>query len=54
MKRLWRGSGTGYTPTLGVAYGGLWGENYSKLFFEIEGNEAWGSTTSTSVHHHED
>jgi imidazolonepropionase-like amidohydrolase/Tol biopolymer transport system component len=26
--QLWSRSGTGYTPTLGVAYGGLWGENY--------------------------
>ena len=25
---LWRGTGVGYTPTLSVAYGGLWGENY--------------------------
>jgi imidazolonepropionase-like amidohydrolase len=28
VKQLWGKSGTGYTPTLGVAYGGLWGENY--------------------------
>lgn len=26
--QLWSRSGTGYTPTLGVAYGGLMGENY--------------------------
>lgn len=25
---LWRDSGVGYTPTLSVAYGGVWGENY--------------------------
>ena len=25
---LWGASETGYTPTLTVAYGGLWGENY--------------------------
>ena len=25
---LWAGSGVGYTPTLTVAYGGIWGENY--------------------------
>jgi imidazolonepropionase-like amidohydrolase len=25
---LWSGTQVGYTPTLGVAYGGLWGENY--------------------------
>lgn len=24
----WRGTGVGYTPTLSVAYGGVWGENY--------------------------
>lgn len=28
VKQLWGKSGTGYTPTLGVAYGGNWGENY--------------------------
>ncbi len=28
VKQLWGKSGTGYTPTLGVAYGGVWGENY--------------------------
>ncbi len=28
VKQLWSKSGTGYTPTLGVAYGGVWGENY--------------------------
>lgn len=25
---LWRNTGVGYTPTLSVAYGGIWGENY--------------------------
>ena len=25
---LWSGTTVGYTPTLGVAYGGLWGENF--------------------------
>lgn len=25
---LWSGTAVGYTPTLGVAYGGIWGENY--------------------------
>ncbi|MGH1362961.1 MAG: amidohydrolase family protein [Calditrichia bacterium] len=25
---FWGNSGTGYTPTLTVAYGGIWGENY--------------------------
>ena len=28
VTQLWKQSRTGYTPTLGVAYGGLWGENY--------------------------
>lgn len=28
VKQLWTQSKTGYTPTLVVAYGGIWGENY--------------------------
>jgi hypothetical protein len=28
VRQLWGKSSTGYTPTLGVAYGGNWGENY--------------------------
>lgn len=28
MKQLWGGTEVGYTPTLVVGYGGLWGENY--------------------------
>ena len=28
VKQVWSRSGTGYTPTLIVAYGGVWGENY--------------------------
>ncbi|ACY13099.1 amidohydrolase family protein [Haliangium ochraceum] len=28
MKQLWGATEVGYTPTLGVGYGGLWGENY--------------------------
>ncbi|BBN82308.1 bifunctional TolB-family protein/amidohydrolase [Pseudoalteromonas sp. A25] len=28
VKQLWSQSEVGYTPTLGVAYGGIWGENY--------------------------
>lgn len=28
IKQLWGQSDVGYTPTLGVAYGGIWGENY--------------------------
>ena len=30
---LWRGTEVGYTPTLNVAYGGLWGERY---WYEID------------------
>ena len=28
VKQLWQQSETAYTPTLVVAYGGIWGENY--------------------------
>lgn len=28
VKQLWQASKTAYTPTLSVAYGGIWGENY--------------------------
>ncbi len=28
VKQLWSQSDMAYTPTLGVAYGGIWGENY--------------------------
>ena len=28
IKQLWQASSTAYTPTLVVAYGGIWGENY--------------------------
>lgn len=28
VRQLWKASGTAYTPTLVVAYGGIWGENY--------------------------
>ncbi|CCQ11671.1 FIG01058271: hypothetical protein [Pseudoalteromonas luteoviolacea B = ATCC 29581] len=28
VRQLWSQSDVGYTPTLGVAYGGIWGENY--------------------------
>ena len=28
IKQLWQASDTAYTPTLVVAYGGIWGENY--------------------------
>ena len=33
---LWRDTGVGYTPTLSVAYGGIWGENF---WYDI--NEIW-------------
>jgi len=28
IRQLWQQSDVAYTPTLGVAYGGIWGENY--------------------------
>ncbi|WP_154223530.1 amidohydrolase family protein [Marinicella rhabdoformis] len=28
VKQLWSGSNTAYVPTLGVGYGGIWGENF--------------------------
>jgi imidazolonepropionase-like amidohydrolase/Tol biopolymer transport system component len=28
VMQLWSGTEVGYTPTIGVGYGGLWGENY--------------------------
>ena len=28
VTQLWSASETGYTPTLGVSFGGIWGENY--------------------------
>lgn len=36
---LWASSGTGYTPTLVVAYGGLWGENYWYQKFDVWEND---------------
>lgn len=36
VKQLWSQSETGYTPTLVVAYGGIWGENYW-----YQHNEVW-------------
>ena len=38
IKQLWSQSGMGYTPTLGVAYGGIWGESY------------WYDTTDVWLH----
>jgi len=37
--QLWSHTGTGYTPTLGVAYGGLSGENYWYATTEVWKNE---------------
>jgi imidazolonepropionase-like amidohydrolase/Tol biopolymer transport system component len=37
--QLWAGSRTGYTPTLGVAYGGWWGENYWYAATEVWNHE---------------
>ena len=39
VKQLWSQSGTGYTPTLGVAYGGISGENYWYDRTEVWKNE---------------
>jgi hypothetical protein len=36
---LWGASGTGYTPTLIVGYGGIWGENYWYQHSEVWKNE---------------
>jgi Tol biopolymer transport system component/imidazolonepropionase-like amidohydrolase len=36
---LWGGSQTGYTPTLVVGYGGLWGENYWYEKYNVWENE---------------
>ncbi len=36
VKQLWSQSETGYTPTLVVSYGGIWGENYW-----YQHNEVW-------------
>jgi Tol biopolymer transport system component/imidazolonepropionase-like amidohydrolase len=35
---LWSGTEVGYTPTIGVGYGGLWGENYWYAFTEVFDN----------------
>jgi imidazolonepropionase-like amidohydrolase len=37
--KLWGGSKTGYTPTLIVGYGGIWGENYWYQKTEVWKNE---------------
>ncbi|MCC5854600.1 MAG: PD40 domain-containing protein [Idiomarina sp.] len=35
VKQMWRQTETAYTPTLGVAYGGIWGENYWYAHTEV-------------------
>ena len=37
--KLWSQSGTGYTPTLVVGYGGMWGENYWYQKYDVWENE---------------
>ena len=37
--QLWSGSDVGYTPTMGVGYGGLWGENYWYADSDVFGHE---------------
>lgn len=39
VQKLWGGSKTGYTPTLIVGYGGIWGENYWYQKTEVWKNE---------------
>ncbi len=39
VAKLWGASGTGYTPTLIVGYGGIWGENYWYQHSEVWKNE---------------
>ena len=46
--RLLSRFGTGYTPTLIVGYGGLWGENYWYQHFEVWKNARLGHFTPRS------
>jgi hypothetical protein len=39
IEQLWGQSDVGYTPTLGVGYGGLWGENYWYGHTQVWANE---------------
>ena len=39
VKQLWAASRTGYTPTLVVGYGGIWGENYWYRHTDVWANE---------------
>ncbi len=39
VTQLWSGSQTGYTPTIVVGYGGIWGENYWYRHTKVWANE---------------
>ncbi|NVB41151.1 PD40 domain-containing protein [Pseudenhygromyxa sp. WMMC2535] len=39
VRQLWGHTEVGYTPTLGVAYGGVWGENYWYQHTDVWANE---------------
>ena len=39
VHQMWSQTGTAYSPTLGVSYGGLWGENYWYDKTEVFNNE---------------
>lgn len=43
--QLWSKSGTGYTPTLVVGYGGIWGENYWYQHTNVWENERLATYT---------
>ncbi len=47
--QLWAASRTGYTPTLIVAYGGLWGENYWYMKDDVWKNERLLTFTPRSI-----
>ena len=47
--RLWAASQTGYTPTLIVAYGGLWGENYWYMVQDVWKNKKLLTFTPRSI-----
>lgn len=39
VRQVWSGSRVGYTPTIGVGYGGIWGENYWYAKTDVWANE---------------
>ncbi|HYB54388.1 MAG TPA: amidohydrolase family protein, partial [Thermoanaerobaculia bacterium] len=47
--QLWPGGGVGYTPTLIVGYGGLWGENYWYQHSDVWKNERLSRFVPPSV-----